>query len=43
MELFGISNEPAQQHSIALFVGFAKLYQIVSLFIFRLVVDPITL
>jgi hypothetical protein len=43
MELFGISNEPAQQDSIPLFVGFAKLYQVVSLFIFGLVVEPITL
>jgi hypothetical protein len=30
MELFGISDEPAQQHSIPLFVGFAKLYQAVT-------------
>jgi hypothetical protein len=40
MELFGISDEPTQQDSIPLFVVFSKLYQVVSLSIFGLVVDP---
>ena len=43
MELFGILDEPAQQDSIPLFVGFANIFQVVSLSIFGLVVEPITL
>jgi hypothetical protein len=30
MELFGISYEPAQQDNIPTFVGFEKLYQVVT-------------
>jgi len=30
MEIFGISDERAQQVSISLFVGFGKLYQAIT-------------